>query len=413
LYLWGAGQVGLGLLNALERQGIVARGFIDKREVLAGTRVMGHPVSLPKEVLGHVATVRPFIINTTCQYHAEIAAQCEAAGLCAGDDFLSYDELTPFDYHVIVSGVCNLRCISCPMGNMPRRRAGGLMSAGTYTRVLDKILAENPMVGIIQLYNWGEPLLNPDLASIVTITRKRGVLCAVSSNLSVHVDFEDVIRARPGCFRVSVSGTGSTYAATHTGGNWALVAGNMRRLAALRSLHAPEMPVEVTYHIYQHNAGEPRREVEALCDELGFVFRAHLAALLPLDNVVAWTTGGVLTPQARQAAAMLSLPVKEALALAARLPGDDCSFEHAINIDWNLAVIHCGLYYELDDNVVTENYLETPLDSLLELRSAMSRCGPCKNQALHRFCRVYTDRQTPPDQAEGCCNPAARGVGKE
>ncbi len=396
LYLWGAAQVGIGMLHSLERSGIEVRAFIDKRAALHGTELHGKPVMGPGEVLEGFLGARPFIIHTTFQYQEAIAAQCQAAGLEEGRDFLSYAQINPLDYQVVVAGICNLKCISCPLGNMPLHRAG-LMSAQTYGQVLDKILAENPMLGVIQLYNWGEPLLNPDLAEIIRRTGERGVLCAVSSNLAIKKDFEEVIAAKPGIFRISLSGTGGSYGITHTGGDWERVQHNMRALARHRGQHHPQMPVEVTYHLYRDNGGEPRREVQALCEELGFVFRPHLAALLPLDNVAAYTLGRTLSEEAERTVQMLALPMEEALAEAASRRQLDCAMEHAINIEWDTSVKHCGLYYDARDNRVTDSYLETPLDEILRRREASTLCRRCKGPGLHRFCAVYTDRTLSPE----------------
>ncbi len=394
IYLWGASQAGMGMLYALRRQGVDITGFIDKRKALQGGAIYDQPVYSPEEVLyGPRRASRPFIINTTFQHKNEISAVCEAAGLLPGEDYLYYEELSPFDYQVVVCGICNLRCISCPMGNMPAKEPAGMMSAATYARVLDKILQENPYLGIIQLYNWGEPLLNPELPEIIRLTNERQVLCAVSSNLSLTRDFEEVIRARPGCFRISLSGWGETYAITHTKGNWSLVLKNMRRLSELRARHCPEMPVEVTYHLYRHNQNDAMK-IGLLCAELGFVFRPHMAALLPLDNVVTYINGGQLTPAAEQTLEILLLPIDQAVKMAAGERHLACNFEHAINIDWDLTVKHCGLYYSRADNQAADSYLETSLAEIIARRRTSRLCRTCRGKGLHRFCRLYTS-ETP------------------
>ena len=393
LYLWGAAQTGIGMFQALARVGIETAGFIDRRSELWGRELLGCVIVGPREVLDGFADAdrKPFIIPTTFQHQDTIAATCERAGLVDGRDFLADSAINPLNYQVVVASVCNLRCISCPLGNRPRQSAG-LMAARTYRQVLDKILVENPMVGMVQLYNWGEPLLNPELAEIIRITGNRSVLCAVSSNLDVRHDFEDVVAARPGIFRISVSGTGETYALTHTGGRWNRVEANMRRLASYRSRHCPDLPVEVTYHLYRHNSGIPSAQVEALCRELGFTFRAHLAALLPLDNVVDVARGEPLGEEAQRAAQMLAMPIEQALSQAAAQRDRPCAMDHAVNIEWDLSVKHCGLYYGPEDNRVTDNYLELPLEAFLLRRRDSRLCRRCKGRGLHRFCAIYTDQ---------------------
>ena len=138
IYLWGASQAGVGMLYALRRQGVKIAGFIDKRKALQGGSIYGHAVFSPEEVLtGPRRAAAPFIINTTFQHKNEISALCEAAGLLPGEDYLYYEELSPFDYQVVVCGICNLRCISCPVGNMEEKAPAGMMSAATYARALE------------------------------------------------------------------------------------------------------------------------------------------------------------------------------------------------------------------------------------------------------------------------------------
>jgi hypothetical protein len=236
IYLWGASQAGIGMLFALRRQGIRPVAFLDQRHFRFHGPLYGLPVRSPGEILENLAgEQRPFIIDSTFQHKEEIAALCIAAGLRPDHDFISHDQCSPLDIQVIVSSVCNLRCISCPVGNIKDRLPAGMMTAAVFGRVLDKLLRETPYLGIIQLYNWGEPLLNRELPAMLRLARERDVLCAISSNLSLKCELEEIVRAGPGCFRISLSGWGKSYDLTHTRGNWELVLDNMRELARLRN----------------------------------------------------------------------------------------------------------------------------------------------------------------------------------
>ena len=368
-----------------------ADAFVDSRLSLQGGTIMGLPVISPEQLFTRAD--KPHVIIATFQYQTEISGLCEAAGLRAERDYTCYNELNPLNYQIVVAGVCNLRCISCPVGNqLSEKRPIGFMNAATYKQVLLKILRENPMASVVQLYNWGEPLLNKDLPQIIRCGNDLGIMAALSSNLSVKVDFEEVIKAQPGIFRISVSGCDDDYAITHTGGRWDLVLANMHKLSAWRDQHAPEMIVEVTYHLYQHNTGEHYRRVEQICADLGFVFRSHQAALLPLDNVYNYKHGLPISKEAERTIDMMLLPIDEALDAAQRGGDMDpyCTFEHTINIDYNLQVIHCGLWFGLTDNKVGNNYLEMSLDEILGIRAESALCARCKDDGLHHFCRQYT-----------------------
>jgi MoaA/NifB/PqqE/SkfB family radical SAM enzyme len=391
VYLWGAGQTGIGMRHALARISVDAAGFIDKRKYELGGDVLGLPVYLPHEVPTAPAHPRPFIIITTSLHTDDIIAECRAAGLTQDIDFISYEQLCPIDYQVIVSSVCNLHCISCPVGNRPAGMHTGWMRAADYEKILDKILSESPLLSILQLFNWGEPFLNPELAHIVEITNRRNVLCALSSNMNLSRDFDDVIAARPAFLRVSMSGNEHSYGITHTGGKWNLLMDNLRKLHDLKNSFNPGMSVEIAYHVYATTTAQDMIDAHSLCDSLGFVFRPYLAALLPLDNVKDYMEGKPLSDEARRTVALLRIPIDEALSRASRQKSMQCCFEHTLSIESDLSVKQCGLWIRPSSNFVTGNYLEVPLDEILSIRSRSDMCPLCKASGLHRFCSVYTD----------------------
>jgi MoaA/NifB/PqqE/SkfB family radical SAM enzyme len=391
VYLWGAAQTGIGMLHALRRISVNAVGFIDKRKNELSGSVRGLPVFFPGEVLTASAEVKPFIINTTTLHTDEIIAECRDAGLTQENDFISYEQLCPFDYIVIVSSVCNLRCISCPVGNRPYGMNAGFMRASDYEKVLDKILAESPLLTMIQLFNWGEPFLNPELARIVGVTNERNVLCSLSSNMNLSREFEDVIVAKPAFLRISMSGNEHSYGITHAGGKWDLLMKNLRKLHELKDRYNPDMTVEIAYHVYATTVAQDIVDTRSLCDSLGFVFRPHLAALLPLDNVKDYLDGKPLSDEARKVIDLLRIPIDEALSKAFHQRDMKCCFEHTLSIESDLSVKQCGLWTRPSGNTVADNYLDTPLETIQSVRSESDMCPLCKSIGLHRFCSIYTD----------------------
>jgi MoaA/NifB/PqqE/SkfB family radical SAM enzyme len=391
LYLWGAAQTGIGVLHALSRLGIRPAGFIDRRKQSFPDGVGGVPVFTADEVLSTERQgPRPFIINTTTLYADQVAGSCVAAGLRPSEDFISYEVLCPCDFQVIVSSTCNLRCVSCPVGNRPQGMASGFMAAADYAKVLDKILSEVPLLSTIQLFNWGEPFLNPDLARIVEITNERGVLCSLSSNMNLHRGFEDVIAAKPAFLRISLSGNEGTYSVTHTGGKWDLFLKNIQTLHDLTARYNPGMVVEAAYHVYATTTQQDVERARSLCASLGIVFRPHLAALLPLDNVLDYMEGTPLTAEAMKTVGMLRIPIDEALARSRKERTQQCSFERTLNIESDLSVKQCGLWIRPGENRVVDNFLDIPFDRIAALRRAHPLCPFCKARGLHRFCSVYT-----------------------
>ncbi len=390
LYLWGVSRSGIGFLGALKRLGVTPHGFIDKRSDLHNSRFFGLKVFSPDQVVRQAnSEIPPFIINTTTFYYHQIASECERAGFTKGKDFISYEDLCPVDYQISISYFCNLHCISCPVGNYSKMPSGGFMDIETYKQVIDKAVSENPFAGIVQLYHWGEPLLHPEIAEIISINHSRSIFTAVSSNLSLQCNLEEVIKACPAYFYISLSGSKDNYAQTHNGGNWNLVLGNMERLSRLRQRYNPEMVVELIYHVYNNTSEREYNDARELAQRLGFEFKPYLATLLPLDNIQDYLDGHQLSDEARQTQSLLSIPLDEGLKMAYEERELPCYFERCITIYWDLKVLQCGSYCRSEGNVVCDNYLEESLDKIMKKRSHSKLCDKCKASGLHRFCSVY------------------------
>ncbi|MRR56998.1 MAG: radical SAM protein [Deltaproteobacteria bacterium] len=393
VYLWGARQDGLSMCKVLERQGYRPVGFIDSSLSLQGKTVLNYPVFPPDALLSTAGSAKPYIIITSAFYADEIAHRCAQAGLTTPDDFITHSEIQCFDYQIDISGVCNLKCISCPRGNFSPQPAAGFMDAGTYEKVLRKIISEDPFVGAVSLYNWGEPLLNPHLPEMITFSNELGVHTALSSNLSLQMDFTDVVRSRPTWFRVSVSGFGSNYEITHTGGRWELFLANLYRLRELMDQYHPELQVEVFYHIYRNNNGEDFHKMKKLCEELGFTLRFRHAALAPLENVEAVIEGRPLSAGAMRTRELQILSVEEAMALAVAQKDRPCFYERCLWITWDLKVSQCMEWFTPGLTLVPGDFLHTPLSEIAAARRDNDFCRRCKERAIHRCYMVYGDEK--------------------
>lgn len=395
IFIWGAGQQGRGVSRVLQRNGYQLGGFIDSSHQLHGSKALGFPIYAPESILErHNTEDRPFLIIASFFFENDIMERCRTFGLSDNIDFVSYKRFKPFDYAIDISGGCNLRCISCPRATRHELHPPtGFMNTTTFELVLDKILREDPFVGNIQLYQWGEPLLNRQLPDILRIANSRGVQCAVSSNLNVDCDLSPVIEAGPAWFRVSVSGTDGEYEKTHTGANWRRLLNNLEELSRLRATLNPDMKTEVFYHLYRHNQGESLDRVRDLCLRLGFEFHPVWAYLISLDDVLENLEGGKLTEEAQKASNMLALGLEQGMELARREKGKECLVERCIHINWNLTVSHCMMFFYPQHNIASNNFLETPLAEIQTVRHSCSLCQRCRSQALHRYCSVYSTEQ--------------------
>ena len=122
--------------------------------------------------------------------------------------------------YVDVVGRCNLKCPSCPSGNTAHNNhVGGAMWTSLLSDILKKAVAESD-ANTVGLYNWTEPLLHPQIGSLIKIVKSYGLGCLVSSNLNLSKNIEQVVEAVPDFLRVTVSGfTNGVYQKQHAGGD--------------------------------------------------------------------------------------------------------------------------------------------------------------------------------------------------
>lgn len=390
ILVYGAGNQGRGTSQALSDQGFTPSGFIDKNPELQNRILAGLPVHPPEYIMRPDAADTFFVVVASFFFEREMAEELESWGFIKGRGYVPYSALKPHDYVVEVSGVCNLRCLSCPRaGSRSIRRPSAMMSIANFRKVLAKIRREDPFVGNIQLYQWGEPTLNRDLPGMILHARDNGFLCGVSSNLNHQADFRALVEARPECLRISASGIGDAYGVTHTGGDWKTFIANVETIASLRREIYPEMKVELYYHRYKHSIGRAQDQVAELCHELGFEFHPVPAYLISLDDVLAYCEGSPLPSSAKRARELLLIDLDEGLKLAGQEVSLECDALRVLMINADLSVSTCMMYYDAVGNTIAENFLETPLEEIVARRRKTTLCTRCKKYGIHRYCGVY------------------------
>lgn len=88
------------------------------------------------------------------------------------------------DVYIDIVGVCNLRCAMRPHGDLDGLRSSrrtGFMPTGLFERVVLHLQKSGFLREQINLYNWGEPLLHPQLEDILGVCRKLNLKVVLSS----------------------------------------------------------------------------------------------------------------------------------------------------------------------------------------------------------------------------------------
>ncbi|NTU79346.1 MAG: radical SAM protein [Chloroflexales bacterium] len=183
----------------------------------------------------------------------------------------------PYYYFVDPCNVCNLRCPLCPTGNGLLDRSKGMLKLKDFEVILSKIA---PYAVEVSLHNWGEPLLNKEIFSIIGATSRRGIATNMSSNLSIEKEDlgERLVESGLEYLIVSLDGvTQDVYERYRVRGEIDLVFHNLRSIVeAKRRLKSSRPVIEWQYLVFQHNEHQ-MAEAQRLASEIGverFRFRS-------------------------------------------------------------------------------------------------------------------------------------------
>lgn len=286
------------------------------------------------------------------------------------------------DYYfsIDVVGACSVKCPSCPVGNAETAMPKGLMSVETFTDILEKISREHKGEKVaIELYNWGESVLHPDLPKLIRITKGFGFLCVMSNNLNQVRDMRAVVKAEPDVMRCSISGfTNDIYQQTHAGGDVNMVKSNLFLLRSLLDKYDSDITVEVAHLVYRHNFQEDFDQIRLLCNELKFSFNWTFAVMMPIEKAIQCVEGEV-PPSVKKINDMLVTAPKKYAELSKRYRTEypDCPqwLDRTI-INWDGSVPLCCGVYDYEYNIA-ENFLEASRADLDKRRRQHDLCTRC------------------------------------
>lgn len=285
-----------------------------------------------------------------------------------------------FNYIIEVVGTCNLRCPSCPVGNLgDAGRGRGFMDVGLFSQIVDKIRREAPSKHVsLWLFNWGEPLLHPEIARMIRIGREAGFPVVLSSNLNHKHDFRKAIEAGPSQLIISTSGfTQDVYRRTHRRGDIEVVKANMRKLREHMDEFRSQMTVNVAYHLYRHNLLDAN-PMAAYAQSLGFRFDPTIAFLQPIEKLVQAVERRLEGEDRNVVDLMLEHPILGKILRREKLSGvTDCSLRTnmmTINHDGAVALC-CGVYES--QNMLGVNFLDLTHEQLQARKYEHDFCKTC------------------------------------
>jgi MoaA/NifB/PqqE/SkfB family radical SAM enzyme len=154
---------------------------------------------------------------------------------------------------------CNLRCPACPTGLQLGVRPSSTLSFDLFKSAIDEMA---DYLFVLQMYNWGEPLLHRQTPEMIRYARDKNIEnIRLSTNLSLNLTddyIERLVRSGLTELIVSLDGTSSeTYSKYRVRGEFDLVSRNMMRIQEAKTrlgLTTPEVVWQ--FLVFKHNEHE-------------------------------------------------------------------------------------------------------------------------------------------------------------
>ncbi len=193
----------------------------------------------------------------------------------------------PFILNLEPGNICNLRCPLCPTGKEEPGLAKGFMSLELFKRVFDQL---KKSLDSINLYSWGEPLLNKDLISIIRYAKSENqkISITTSTNLNLKNDLllADLIASGIDEIIVSCDGANAdSYVKYRVGGDFNLLMHNLRLLARKKKELNAQTDIVWNFLVFRHNEGEVE-EARKMAKSIGVSFRVGLMRTSMKDEVL-------------------------------------------------------------------------------------------------------------------------------
>lgn len=263
---------------------------------------------------------------------------------------LKSDYVCGYPYYLTIEtgNVCQLRCVLCPTGQREEGLPKGFLSFTNFKKIIDEL---GDYLYIVELYNWGEPLLNTEIFRMVKYARDRNIFVMISSNLNHFNEIlcQKLIECNLNLLMLSLHGASQETVETYQlGNNFKKVIENIKSIVEKRRKSKRRKPfLQWRFMVTNYNEHEISKAVE-IAKKIGIDF-LELAALYCymskqpfLDNVSQFENVKELLPR-NEAYSHYDYANKRKKILL----NNDCSFLWTRSIvNWDGSVFPCCAVFD-------------------------------------------------------------------
>jgi MoaA/NifB/PqqE/SkfB family radical SAM enzyme len=282
-----------------------------------------------------------------------------------------------------ISGGCNAKCPWCVTGNGSLGQCSpSFVKATDFERAVD-ILSKKQLIGpstTIRLYNWGEPLLNPDFEKIIEVLHKRKLAFGVSTNASRVVKVNGNLMTYMDQMSISMPGfSQKSYDRIH-GFDFERILENIDSLLNCYRTAGFNGYAGVSYHIYQFNIGEIRLAVK-FCASRKIGFSPVVAFLNDFNLAKAYLHGTLSCEVLKEACKDLLLFYVDDI-IKCRPSNYHCPQYEYLVIDEKFNVLTCCLVPKNHPDYFLGSLFDLSFDDIKAQKKSRAVCVECNNSGL-------------------------------
>jgi MoaA/NifB/PqqE/SkfB family radical SAM enzyme len=169
-------------------------------------------------------------------------------------------KINPQAIRLDLSTHCQLKCPSCPtaQGKIKEQLGSGFVSLENFQKIVD----QNHQISHIELSNWGEVLLNPELPQILEYAYQNNVIITIMNGANLNTAkpeaLESLVKYKVRQITCSIDGASQeTYSQYRIGGNFDKVIENIQLINHYKSIYKTEFPILLWQFVaFGHNEHE-------------------------------------------------------------------------------------------------------------------------------------------------------------
>lgn len=163
----------------------------------------------------------------------------------------------PISLRIDPCNYCNLHCVLCPVGTKAQGRKQSKMDFIAFKNIMDEC---GPYIWDVDLFNWGEPLLNKDIFKMIEYARKKKIDVTISTNLNYFDDDMCLNIIKSGLNKLIVSLDGASQESVsqyQKGCNFQKVIENIKKVVNMKEQLKSSLPfVQWRFLINRYNENE-------------------------------------------------------------------------------------------------------------------------------------------------------------